>query len=254
MKDIILYRNGDWDGLQWCLESIKTHSPTCKVHLIGRNLSVPHIDDAEFYKAAERVQRLFVPQTNNHINLAWNCLARWLVIEEYCAAKAIKSFFTCDTDVLIFSDLEEEAKRYAGFDYTFPMRSGYFFGNKALRLLNQTIEDYYNGLDTEDTRYVKEFLASQGHISDMEFEFVLHRHIAWTDSTYHGDVRFDGNLGMGGGYEMDENGYKVFRFEGGRPFVNLPNGGSVRMCVLHCWGRYKNRMEEVWKSSLSHQS
>lgn len=248
--DIILYYNGDSPHIEWCVKSIRHHSPNSPLHVLGRNLNVDHISDAPYYDLADKFSRIYRKESENSYSLEYNAFARWLVMEEYCRLKGITQFAHFDCDILVFCDLNEEAAKLTGVDFTYPPCSGIIFNLDVIRCMNLALFDYFNGIDNEETRAMKDWKLRAKHLSDMALWDLIVRKFKFKNMV-EGQVQFESNLHYPEGYQRDENGYRKLTFEKGVPYVHTESGMPVRLLSVHCWGIYKTRMAELWERSLA---
>lgn len=239
--------------LHWCLESIKTHSPTALIKLLTNH-------DCTVGSAHEFVM-VYQHHSGNPDHFECACIARWFAYYDYCQAHGIKDFFTCDSDVLVFCDLDHAANAYRQFDLTVSKGSEeyrgqcwsvgemFIFNLDALKeFLKFVLWIYWH----PDSHYSKHLFAS-GSVNDM---------VLWTEFLRQdGRFRFadtsSGKPGMAFDHHLcviddwDNDGTsKKLRWENHQPHCfNTTLNRDVRLLSLHCWGPWKTRMQELWERS-----
>lgn len=80
--------------------------------------SVHCIHVREYYGECEKVDQLWFNISNNGSDYERWCMERWMIIRNFMRAHNFSSCFACDSDVLIFSELEKVKHHFKDFDFT----------------------------------------------------------------------------------------------------------------------------------------
>lgn len=92
----------DWDHVP---QELSDHG----VHCI-------HVRD--YYGECSKVDQLWFNMSQNGSDYERWCMERWMIIRNFMRAHNFTRCFACDSDVLIFSELEPVWQKYKDFDFT----------------------------------------------------------------------------------------------------------------------------------------
>lgn len=250
--DVVIYQVGDFPGLQQCLESIAFWNPNSRVHLLGDKIPwMAPIPIKPYFSLASEFETIYDHRSVNPREFELRCFQRWMVILEYTQSVGLKEFFVCDSDVLVFADLEKEAERWRGCDFTMPMGSSFFFNARALELFVRFCFWYFRHKNNSlrksfETDYSAGRMTA---ISDMPLAERFSRVIKapWTTQAEL-EVQVDPNLALIHTHQS-KDGLKRIYFVQGRPFGVTLDGRLVRFICLHCWGKAKHLMRDYLRQS-----
>jgi len=255
--NIIFYQDKSPDWFKPCLDSVKTNSPTCKLHFLMSDM---------FPSECALFDKSFVNKSTNPEYFEKACIRRWIVINEYVKQHNIEHFIVMDWDILVLCDLEKEMERFKDYDFTYQnkMSIGFsFWNNRAvLQDLVDMIMKVYTDRDSEVSKRILgiydalQRAGNEGGVTDMAFSSELITSNKYkTIDTYDilpGDICFDNNMTVSwDGWRM-ENGVIVKRifFKDKIAFChNDKQHKDVRMMVLHFAGYARTMIFDYWKRS-----
>lgn len=193
------------------------------------------------------------------------CIYRWCIMLDYCKRHGITHIFHADSDVLIFSDLEEERKKWADCEYTLSrdhngsyQGGNAFFSVKALEAFVAYIFSR-DGAGGNDMGLLGEFANKfpnirrgdtsdiiQGATGDHHLQTGWHQYAEGpVESNGHPSKKLSWRYGQP--YAEISSEYKSKLLDVQPPCSIVEKG--VRMLFLHCWGVHKSRMREYVKKS-----
>lgn len=241
---ILIFQEGKFDGFKFCLESIARHSPSSQVHVLTReSVKDPVIDS--ILKNYEH------HHANNPKSFVLRSIIRWAVMLYYAKAHGIESFFTCDSDVLIFTDVSLHTFDTPMFGWT----------GTAFVMKLEPLEGFVEWLDRM-YREKGELLAKQiqvghdfneGGVCDMALfqGYFSERPGLLRRGGLSLDGIFDSNICLAEGFEMDGDRKRLV-FRGGVPYTVKKDGEPfIKLHSLHCWGAYKHKMSALWYAANS---
>lgn len=253
--DIIFYNDRFPEWFKPCLESVKTNSPSCKIHIIEAS---PNDESCRLF------DKVFVNASTNPEYFEKACIRRWIVINDYVKRFEIKKFIVMDWDILCLCDLEKEMSRFAEYDFTYQNKISIGFSmwnnQQALQDLVDMIHRVYVERDSDISKRIMSVydgLQRDGHpggVCDMTFASELINTLEYkTIDTYAilpGDVCFDNNMTVAwDGWRMENgSGVKRIRFLANKAFCyNNKYNKDVRMMVLHFAGHSREMIYDYWK-------
>jgi len=201
-------------------------------------------------KRADRFRNLakLLP-TANPFSHEIACLLRWIYLLDYMQTEKVEAVVACDTDCLVFQDMEaEEDGWFRDFDYTLGDTGDYHrqCSSSLIRLpvLQAFVAFLFsrNGVELHDMRAWADFRTQNpqfrcgnygeirnGTVYDLNLSTELHR------------------------YESEQIGpdfRKRVGFWRGMPFVRILNSDRlIRFKLLHCWSWSKAYMTTFIKTS-----
>lgn len=242
----------------WCVKSIKTHSPDCRIVRFGNKKPIECPYEFEPLDRWNRSSGTFSSVFETHQKYDRWCILRainrWLVFYDYCLEKGIREFFTLDSDVLIFCDLDRMNQLWSeapiSVQYV-PSCTLSTLGCSYIRDI-RVIAEFRTWLMKlyQDKKALERF---GGDDCDMGlWTDFLRTNLQWKWNDLYqpreGTV-FDCNLTLTDGWKA-ENGSKAFVWKNHKPYA-VYKGQEVQLNSMHCWGPWKTRMEELWRRSIS---
>lgn len=191
-------------------------------------------------------------------------IMRWVVYNEWWKEHPDYDLFVADSDVMIFSELSDEAENWREFSHTLSMYTAggqsFWFNMGSMQHLVDIIWNTYRNPTGEGSAEIMghfDNLQSQGKkggVCDMTFlkaaAETLNLPVGETTDIVNGST-FDHNILMSEGYEY-KDGRKVVNWDNGKPYCKTISGGDmVRFNTLHmsCSGglvaEYYNKAMEV---------
>ncbi len=130
---IVFIQKDDAKYLNLALKRAKASNPDSRLIVIGDNLS-PKVDYAEYYsmkglsKNAKKFREKYVHLSTVSFDFELFCFERWFMLNEFMHREKIASCIHLDHDVLLYSNVTTEQKKYSKtpFAYSFGT-SGYTF-------------------------------------------------------------------------------------------------------------------------------
>lgn len=110
---IIFIHQGYSSYLEFTLRQAKHASPASPIILLGdaanSHLSniVKHENMSDYLKSATALGDVYQHFSTNPYKYELFCLQRWMVLEEFALKFNYSEFFVCDSDVLLYSDINE---------------------------------------------------------------------------------------------------------------------------------------------------
>lgn len=244
-----------------CLTAAKTHSPGSRVVRFG---NVPVNCDCDFELEgdyARTAAQLYLKYQGPRWQ--WRSIKRWPIFLEWCEAEKVTEFFSMDSDVLLFCDVDAQRPIHPAAMSLIKTKNVWSPGVCYIRSLDvlRGFVDWLKWLldhkDTDTYRLVTYHCGNFG-INDMELWTRYLKDFCPTLET--GDLTtssvvypgsFDANLQtLEDGWASDgaPNASKLIVFERGFPY-GTRHGLKERLFCLHCWGIWKTRMQELWARS-----
>jgi hypothetical protein len=260
MQPIIFIHNRNNDYLPISLWKVRQSNPDSEIILIGDGQNahfsaiVKHVHKKDYSVAANAFAKKFKNFSTNPFDFELICLQRWMILEEYLKANQIENCLYIDSDVLLFDQIESDAKRFSAYGMTVAGISGhcnFISGTATLSSFCRFIENAYkdqNAIQILDDKY-KIFRQTHpaGGISDMTFftEFREANPGKVLDIAEPLDAKmFDITIT----YTKDtieSNGIKVLTWNQGRPYTKNLNNEVIEMRSLHFQGDSKKYMLQM---------
>lgn len=257
---VLVYQDSqvpDGEQFAWCVKSINAHSPGARIVRFGTEKSIKGLCEFEPISRWTRSSATFSSvYVHHHPCKPWFTLRsinRWFVFYDYCLANGIKTFFSLDSDVLIFGDLDKTEKVWGETPISVQYVSSCTMSTLGCCFIRDIsiIADFGAWLmQLYQTKKVVERLG--GDVCDMGLWTLFLRdrpEWRWNDlyQPREGTV-FDCNLTLTDGWKA-ENGSKAFVWKNHKPYA-VYKGQEVQLNSMHCWGPWKTRMEELWRRSI----
>lgn len=243
------------------MEQARIWNPRSPIYLItdqpAQNYpGVMVVPVSSYAESAVEFQKHYVHMSSNPVELELVCLQRWLVLSELLKQLPYTRCFVMDSDVLLYSDLTEVHRRYAGYDFTLTHQSSpgeCFFDVPLLHTFAQLVMETFR----EKRNYAWYLLqaiyrhtvdsGSPGGISDMPMLNIFSQGYAgrWLDTMHIvEDATFDHHVNTGvPGFEM-EGGRKKITWIHQQPYgFHLKQQRLIRFLSLHFQGGAKFLIE-----------
>lgn len=222
----------------------------------------------EYFDKAESYERIYKHTSQLSAWFEIVCIYRWCIMLDYCKRNGITHIFHADSDVLIFSDLEEERKKWADCEYTLSRdANGSYQGGNAffsVKALESFVAYIFSrdGNGGSDMGLLGEFVnkfpnIKRGETSDIIQDAAGDHHLqtGWhqyaegpIESNGHPSKKLTWRFGQPYAQISKEYESKLLAIH---PPCSIVEKG-VRMLFLHAWGIHKQRMwEYVNKSKAS---
>lgn len=259
---IVFIHKGNSSYLFDTFYQLKRYNNDVPAYLIGTKEShvykglVKNVDIAAYFAEAEQFKKVYKHFSTNSYEFELICLQRWFVLKDFLIKNNINRCLYLDSDVLIYNNVNELAKRYTGYGMTICGISGhtnFLEINTLIEFCNYVTTCYTdNGALKQLEEYFINYKAKQllGGISDMTF---LHRFsLNYPNKVLNlyddkiGKDAFDPSMENGEDrYQMDGKIKKV-EMKDGKPYCfRLSDGAPVLHNTLHFQGATsKKRMTE----------
>lgn len=285
---IVVVHRGFNRALELCLRQVRKTNPAARVFWIGddrdgaeraqalgvefRSLDEPALSDgiAEF-------KRIYLGRSKNRPALTEFCCKRWIYVRNLMRAERLTSCLALDSDVLLFCDATEEAKRFQDFTATFtrwddaPRLTPHcnFIGSLAgLEEFCDFLFEVYrdSALFQELERKLAKFrwgkTPKRVWISDMSlwgaWSLRTSRKIALFEDFYPQGAWFDGKINDARYFKtrnylpgLVKPWRKIVEFRDGRPCGETKDGRRGPFLALHYQGGFKFLMEDHFKGRHS---
>ncbi len=260
MFPIIFIHSRNNDYLPLSLWKARETNPNREIILLGDGQNahfsflVRHENISKYRKRADAFREKFVNFSTNPSDFERICLERWLILEEFLLSQGLEKCLYLDSDVLLYDDIEIDARRFSAFGMTVAGISGHtnFISRvSALSDFCLWIEAAYQS--PESLRILEEKYAlfrqthDAGGISDMTFftEFREARPDALLDIGQPADGKlYDITITYTKGL-IAEGGIKKITWKQEAPFVESTEKESIEMRSLHFQGESKKWMKQM---------
>jgi len=276
---IIFCHFGFCSYLQYSLKQAKRSNPNCRIILLTDEAQ-PDIPDGidvydvyDYFKGAAEFAVHYEHMNTNPFHFELACFQRWFVIKDFCETQGIEKFFYCDSDVMLYVDIEEAEEHFenCAFTVTSNISWGITFNTTSiLKFFCSVCNGIYSGRDRiNNFKLQAHFQVLQennlpGGVCDMtivelfrkepltppglvgEMSAIVKEEITDTESCFV-DWKystFDHNINQHEGYSM-KDGIKEVTWKNGLPYCyNIFLDKEVLMCCLHFQGPAKLKMAE----------
>ena len=126
----ILFINlGQSKHLPYCAISAKLHNPESPVYIISDqelgvdipNSVVSRLDLADFQTGAGEFRKVYKHLSVNEKWYESLCFERWFILRDFLKVTGNKQALMLDSDVMLFSNAEKEAREMGEFEFTLSM-------------------------------------------------------------------------------------------------------------------------------------
>lgn len=257
---IIIIHQGNPFYLKNCIHHAKVYNPNNKIYLLGdesnRHLAdeqVSHLLISDYFTQAKTFEPLYRHQTTNPYHYNLFCFQRWFLLKEFMEAMHFKHVFVCESDELLYCDVEKESLPYFNFDFTLLDNR---FANSILMsyqgIINFTDFLTYAYSDKEMQTFINNHYSkcfhngkriNMGGIDDM-FLFIMftQRHPNVADTSYPTNGCCWDTAIYNTHNFLRENGIKKITWINDLPYATYKNGELIRLLGIHFLGG--NKMKE----------
>jgi FkbM family methyltransferase len=271
--------------------SLKHNSLRNNIHFLTDVISgysdvsdrVTLVDIKDSLSLLEDFSKIYVHASPNNSVLEQICIMRWVFIYNYMKSKDIKKAFICDSDVLIYDDINDVIPNEFFEDgcvlCTCPKHQNVTGGQSvwSLERLSNFVKFIYTFYRTQRENITKHvemprkiagvsdmtllyyFIHNRTEFVGLKFEDVPHPKYALNDVYVVPNSKrltaFDLHLDTHGSHRhpnewaLDKTGRKVLRFMYGKPYgMNLRLKKWVQFSLLHFQGRNKGILEPVYEA------
>jgi len=267
---IIVVHSGPAEYLTVCLEQAMRQNPDSPVILLGNesNSGFPcmehwSVQDSRLGADLERFRSSFQhfgdPRRETFERF---CIERWFLVRNLCRLKGWTRCLHLDSDVLLFCNAEEEAKRFQNYAMTFArwdsvrnlVHCNFIQNLAALEDFCQYVLQVYETPELLEALKAKNRKKSGLYwISDMSL------FADWSRNAPFPFTFFEDYYGQGFCFdpEIDQKktvfrqtrylpgilrGFKKIRFQAGEPFVQMKDGHWIQLKAIHYHGTFKYLM------------
>ncbi len=260
----IIFIHQGWDRyLETALLQARRSNPDAPIFLLGGHKpggfeGVTSVEDAEIFESAAAFAPFYRHLSAHAVHFELFCLQRWFILSAFLQREKIPRCFVLDSDVLLFTDVTQDAARFSQFDLTHlspagPL-NGFVNSPETLAGFCDFITKFYTHDIEHWTHWFADFRArgGAGGITDMmvfqEFRQQFHRQFCsepprFADLTSIRDgTAYDHNINVSDGYQMKIRRKKL-RWKDGFPHAfHLESGRWIRFHSLHFQGHAKPLM------------
>jgi hypothetical protein len=273
---IIIIHSGYASYLIRVLLQAKTTNPKSEIILLGNQENqflnfVRHEPIERYCTSAKAFEAHYAKKhrSSNSYEYELFCFQRWFVLLEFMEAHGIKQCVHLDSDVMLYADLSQEAKKFEDFWFTLSKRSmGHtsFLKIEGLQKFCQLLISSYTCestfLEVEEMALHRDKAKSKqnvsidttGDISDMLLLHIFYRkyidRVGLTSEIIDNSI-YDVNINKSHGFEM-QDGMKRIRWIQKQPFCrNLELDEDIKFNSLHFQGKSKQYMSEYFTGNKS---
>jgi hypothetical protein len=120
---IVFLHQSNSDYLQYSLGQAKSTNPHSTVYLLGDQTNdaydfVQHHHMRDYFEGAERFAQIYrhYSTIGPALELIW--FQRWFVLRDFLRAHNLRECLYLDSDVMLYTDVTEDRKKFAQFDFT----------------------------------------------------------------------------------------------------------------------------------------
>lgn len=255
---VIFIHKTDSDYLQHSLWQAKQYNS--RVILIGDEHNnhyegVEHYHYGEYFSSASEFEKVFQYKSPNPYHYSLFCFQRWFILKEFMHAHQIEKCFYCDSDVMLYCDINKEYEHFARYDFSLLLLnekecSGHssFLTLHGMEKVCAKIVDFY--------QHFEELEKDMPLISDMfVFRYIVDH--TTDDDLLIGDLTeiinggtFDERITATRPLFASSGGRKKIKWKKNTPYAFYrPLNKWVRMKSLHFQGPSKKSMSKYKKAA-----
>lgn len=265
---IVFIHQNDSPYLPFSLVQSKELNSKSSIFLIGDNSNnyykfVEHDNITNYFNQALQFAKIYKHMSPNKLSFELFCFQRWFILKDFMVKNNIQKCVYLDSDVMVYTNLTEEQKKFSHFDFTISSK----VGNPNCSFINniEALENYCNFLiklytDSELFKLLKLQLEEKSlkglkeGISDMTgFEEYFKTKLNNLGTLQHviDDSTYDRNIRRSHGFEMDDNLKKIYWINN-QPFCKqLDSDKLIKFNTLHFQGSAKQYMKNHFKGDLT---
>lgn len=220
---------------QWAIASAKAYGNAAVVMPGSGSWGIP--------KGLAEFRKVYVHDSPNGEPFERWCFEQWFHIADFMEALDVPVVFKADSDVLMFANLDEWYQAIGKPVGTKPACNCFITRAEARASADFILDTFRQGLQAQ-RRCEYPFSSDQTIL-----------HYRWTQEGYRdlctaGELEpcADQNVMFSFAGWPADSGHKDITFRGGLPWQKTPSG-ERRLYNLHCWGRGKSAMANIWRQS-----
>ncbi|QSH41009.1 hypothetical protein P0136_10270 [Lentisphaerota bacterium ZTH] len=179
---IVFIHKGYSEYMEYSLRQAKASNPGSRIILLGNESNnrfdfVDHVDMDNYFSKAVEFAEIYRHLSTNPYQYELFCIQRWFILNKYMAENGMEKCFVCDTDVMIYSDIDEALKPFEKADLALVIQNQDYALSisllpfKALEDFCSFITNLYNDKQAVEKLniYYKNVIARKnlGGVSDM---------------------------------------------------------------------------------------
>lgn len=278
---IIMIHRGYASYLITTLTQVKASNPKSDIILLGDTSNqflnfIRHENLDNYYDEAQRFEQVYADKHMSHNSYSYEllCFQRWFIIKKFMKINKIEKCVYLDSDIMVYTNLSDEQKKYEKFEYVFPIFSSFIKFEGIEKICNHLIDFYTDkslfeilkSLREQKLRQAKEQNIDRGKvsgISDMTLLTLFRQRNsdkvgavpndkvgpAPTKVSSECDVidsMYDTNINASNGFEM-RNGIKRVYWMDRQPFCrHLELDKKIKFNSLHFQGVAKKYIHDYF--------
>lgn len=255
------------DYLSISLKCAHKYNPGANIFLISDKIEnnfnfVKYFNINDYCSSAKKFIDLYQHFSTNSYDFEIFCIQRWFILRDFMKINKIDNCFYVDSDVLIFSDLSSEWKKFSSFSFTLSegtcAHNSFWNNYKAIDDFCNFIENIYS---KKDFKYYKKMIdfwekyklsGNLGGVCDMTlFNFYKEKYpnLIGETATINNGSTFDHNISclfQGNVYFNNIFGIKNIIWKGNYPYVKISDGRIIKFNTFHCQGWAKKIMNKLF--------
>lgn len=260
---IVFIHQGASPHLAHALAQARQSNPQSRVILLGDDANrgyegVEHHALRDYFERAAAFAAVYTHHSTHPEAFELICFQRWFALDEFLKAHGLRQCVYLDSDVLLYTDVTQDMKKFHRFDFTlcWNMVGCVFFVNRRQGL--ETFCRFAMDLYTKRHPYhydrmVAHYAVRQRHqltggVCDMTalqlYAEINFGSVGEASHIIDGAVYDPGIATPHPGFEM-ENGFKKVTWRDGQPWgTYVPTGELIRFGALHFTGVAKGLMPQ----------
>jgi hypothetical protein len=266
---VVFIHRSNSEHLRYALAQAQASNTNSTIFLIGDRtndrydfVEHHHLDD--YFGGAADLGKIYKHFSTHGIDFELICFQRWFILRDFLVAQGIDQCLYLDSDVMLYTDVTSDARKFEEFDFTLCWDSiGCVFFLNRLRGLEQFCQFVLDIYSKKATYYydrmVSHFAVRAKHglaggACDMTaFQFfreINFGQVGEASRIIAGSI-YDPNINLPNpGFAM-ENGVKKIVWRDAQPFgTYLRTGAEVRFNSLHFNGAAKRLMGQYYTGVL----
>lgn len=267
---IVFIHRGYSSYLEFSLRQAKFMNADSEIILLGDASNnkfdfVTHVNIQDYFKQAEDFAKIYKHYSTNPYTYELFCFQRWFILSELMTSKAYKEVFVCDSDILLYSNVDELAKNYFNnYDFGASIHSEEISSAEVsfwrLEIVHDfcsfMIKSYSNELSLLKIREFYESLQAQKELGGYCDMSIIHDYIKQFTGKLANiqhviqDAACDSNIGspIGGSCEYKfKYGKKKFLWKNNFPYCyNKDLGKNIKFLLIHFQGPAKYLMASYY--------
>lgn len=263
--NIIFIHRGDSWYLPYALKQVKKTNPNANIVLLGDDSNrkypfIKHFDISNYSKASENFAKVYKHFSTTSYEHELFCIQRWFILLEFMQLHNLNNAMLPDTDVLIFQDVNSFILSVPN-DYYYSKGSTNHMGFVYFRNIDnlKLVCDYITNSYTNNSSLIKLEAAYKnwvdeheiGGVSDItlfdNFEFEYSDVVVNFEYPPINGKAFINSL-ESSYYQMDKDGYVLFKWKKSVPYATLKNGSVISVMGVHCFGLQKNSIRKLYNA------